>query len=114
MKRAQLVGKFYYRQLIGADVFFGYLYQCISLGHFITDLSYDDGPDDFSRSRLILTLLSSLKDIRFFSDFYSYIEEFVAMLRCYLCSKNELPKEIFELASDVFKVKIVVLCCFCL
>lgn len=27
----------------------------------------------------------------------------MSMLRCYLCSKKELPKEIFELAIDVYK-----------
>lgn len=105
MKRAQLIGKFYYRNLIGSEVFFGYLYQSITIGHAINENGSDDGPEDLSRARLILTVLSSLKDLRFGSDFYSYICEYLAMLRCYLCHKSGLSKEIHELAIDVFKVK---------
>ena len=105
MKRAQLIGKFYYRKLIDSSVFFGYLYQCITIGHAI-GLTEDeeDGLEDMARSRLILTLLGSLRELRFGPEFYFYIHEFMAMLRCYLGFKSELSKEIYELACDIYKV----------
>lgn len=106
MKRAQLVGKFYYRKLIDSSVFFGYLYQCITIGHAIgLPNDEEDGPEDMARSRLILTLLGSLRELRFGPEFYFYIHEFMAMFRCYLCCKTELSKEIYELACDIYKVR---------
>ena len=57
-----------------------------------------------ARARLVLTLLGSLRDLRFGPEFYFYIQEFMAMFRCYLCFKIELSKEIYELACDVYKV----------
>ena len=105
LKRAQLIGKFYYRKLIDSSVFFGYLYQSITLGHTIGSSGEDDGPEEMARSRLILTLLGSLRDLRFCPEFYIYCHEFMAMFRCYLSFKIELAKEIYELACDVYKVK---------
>lgn len=108
------MGRLYYRNLISSSVFFGYLYQSVSIGHGLTELSLEDGPEDLARCRLILTLLASLKDLRFTSEFYDYIREFLAMFRCYLCSKYELSKEIYEMAQDVFKVSWAGLVLFCL
>lgn len=110
MKRSQLLGNFYYRKLVGSDVFFGYLYQTITLGHDVTKENYEDGPEALSRSRLILTVLSSFKDLRFYPEFYSLIYEFLGMFRCYLSSKYQLSKEIYELSIDVFEVSHIMMC----
>ena len=100
-----LLGKFYYRKLIETSVFFGYLYQTITLGHSQNEpFSVDDGPEELARSRLVLTLLSSLSELRFETKFHVLIREFLGMLRCYLSSKFVLSKEIYELSLDVFKV----------
>jgi len=73
------------------------------MGHAFGSID-EDGPEDMARSRLILTLLGSLRDLRFSPEFYPFIHEFMAMFRCYLCFKAELSKEIYELASDIYKV----------
>ena len=108
MKRVQLIGRFFYRGIISTETFFGYLYQLITLGHntkeSVENSFTDDIPANNSRIRSILTLLNSLKDLRFLPEFYSLMTEFLAMFRCYLCSKTEITKELFELAGDVFKV----------
>lgn len=105
MKRAQLIGRFYYRKLIDSGVFFGYLYQCITFGHAIGAIE-EDGQEEMARSRLVLTLLGSLRGLRFMPEFYAYCHEFMAMFRCYLAFKTELSTEIYELACDIYKVKI--------
>lgn len=112
MKRVQLIGRFFYRGIISTETFFGYLYQLITLGHNTKDSaqnenSFIDIPTNNSRIRSILTLLNSLKDLRFLPEFYSLMTEFLAMFRCYLCSKTEITKELFELAGDVYKVNLI-------
>lgn len=106
MKRVQLIGRFFYRGLISVEIFFGFLYQVIALGHVKEEIegSFNDVSSNNSRIRLILTLLNSLKDLRFLSEFYLLMREFLAMFRCYLCSKTEITKELFELAGDIYKV----------
>ena len=44
--------------------------------------------------------------LRFMPEFYAYCHEFMAMFRCYLAFKTELSTEIYELACDIYKVKI--------
>ena len=114
MKRAQLIGRFYYRKLIDSGVFFGYLYQCITFGHAIGAIE-EDSQEEMARSRLVLTLLGSLRGLRFMPEFYAYCHEFMAMFRCYLAFKTEMSTEIYELACDIYKVKIHNLKCilFC-
>ena len=98
-----MIGKLYHCYLIDDSVFFGYLYQAITLGHTFEGSS-DDNAQNLYRVRLILTLLNSLCVFRFQPSFYVYMNEYMSMLRCYLASKNDLGQELYELAFDVYKV----------
>lgn len=105
LKRAVFIAKLYQHKLFSDSVFFGYLYQALTIGHFLSSSNeYVDDSNELTRSRIVLTVLKTLIGANMNDDFYAYLDEYLAMLRCYLGSKTALSDEIYELASDVYSV----------
>lgn len=100
----RLLGNLFAVRLVRASDMFAYLHLLISLGHDMRDPETNtaDGTAEFFRVNLATAILEPVISA-LDQSWRGRLQDYLALFRCYICSKTGLPEEYIEIVSSIFK-----------
>lgn len=85
--------------------------KSILLSNHLVDLNspvpISDGPEEHLRIKLVTSLLESCRAHLEGVWLTEHLPAFLALFRCFVCSKVEISREIFESLTDLYQVSTI-------